>query len=211
MPATKTRLIGSGYTGIFFGGPANNIPIAFAQMLNETTPELVGEQAKDIHPIDHAWPAEIMVSQAMQGGEIQVGLFETWSENAWNRLGAALPGLRGAARGGSYNDTILDIVRAINNARGEIFLSKMIYTPGTSGEDTVASHRRTVLYMNARAIGVEDGDQNADIDTMEQVKSITFRYTHRLYRYNRVTGQGFGAIQGFSPQSSAGPQLARNI
>lgn len=211
MPATKTRLVGSGYTGIFFGGPQNNIPIAFAQMINETTPELVGEGGKDIHPIDHAWPAEIMVSQAMTGGEIELGLFETWSENAWNRLGTALPALRGVARGGSHNDSILDVVRAINNARGEIFLSKIIYTPGASGEDTVQPHRRAVLYMGARVTAVQDGDENADIETMEQVKNITFRYTHRLYRYSRVTGSGFGGYQGFKPESTQGPQLHRNV
>lgn len=211
MPATRTRLIGSGYTGIFFGGPGNNIPIAFAQMLNETTPDLVGEQAKDIHPIDFSRPAEIMVSQAMTGGEIEVGLFETWSENHWNRLGQAIPRLRGFARGGSYNDTILDVVRAINMANGEIMVSKMIYTPGTSSETTVSPQRRTVLYMGARITSVDDGDQNADIETMEQVKNVTFRYTHRLYRYNGAGGPEFGAARGFAPEDSRGPQLERKI
>lgn len=219
MPSTKTRLIGSGYTGIFFGGTGsgtNNIPIAFTQMLNETTPELVGEKAKDIHPMDHSRPAEIMVSQAMTGGEIEVGLFETWSENAWNRLGRAVPGLRGAARGGNYNDTILDIVRAITNARGEIFLTKMIYTPGTSGEVQVQTpKRRSILYMGAKITAVTDGDQNADIETMEQVKNITFRYTHRLYRYHNNNRNTFGSfsVRGgqFAPNDSAGPQLNRNI
>lgn len=213
MPATTTRLLGSGYTGLFFGsGGRDNIPIAFAQMYTETAPELVGESAKDIHPMDWEHPAEIMTSMAMTGGEIEIGLFESWSENAWNRLQGAFPQFRGLARNGRACDTILDIVRGIEQAEGELFVAKLINTPFRSGEKTVDAQRRVVLYRQAKIISVGDGDENVDIETMEQVKNVTFRYTHRQYRYHNASRR-FGNRGTNTPNANLneGPQSRRRV
>ena len=64
MTSTRTRLLGSGRTVVFFGGPDNHIPIAFCQMINETPPELVADY-RPIQPIDWEHPAEIMTAMAM--------------------------------------------------------------------------------------------------------------------------------------------------
>ncbi len=186
MTDTRTRLLGSGRTVVFFGGPDGHIPISFCQMINETPPTLVAEY-RPIQPIDWETPAEIMVAHAMGAGTIDLDFFETWSEQAWNRLDGGLGTLAGQARGGSASDTILDIVRAISAAQGGIYVSKLINTPLASAETTVDHHRRAVLYMNAKIVSVQDGDQNLAVDTMEQPRRVTFAYTHRIYQRNRIS------------------------
>ncbi len=188
MTDTRTRLLGSGRTVVFFGGPTGHIPLVFTQMINETPPTLVADYVP-IHPIDWEHPAEIMTAMAMGAGTIDLDFYETWSEQAWNRLGGGLAGLAGQARGGTASDTILDIVRAIANARGGIYVSKLINTPAQSGETTVDHHRRAVLYMGAKIVTVADGDTNLTVDTMEQPRRVTFAYTHRIYQRNRVSGR----------------------
>lgn len=196
MPHPRSRLFGSGYTMIFFGGPQRAIPISFVQMYNETTPRLVSD-ARPIQPIDWAWPAEIMTAKAMGEGTIEVDLIESWSEQAWNRLAPALAEMGGKARGGSTSsDTILDVVRAIDNSEGQIYVAKMIATPQTSSETEVGHARRTVMYMGAKITDIADGDQNVDVTTMEQTKRITFMYTHRIFQYQNVGGQG---LRNFTP------------
>lgn len=194
MPHPRSRLLGSGYTMIFFGGPQRAIPISFVQMYNETTPRLVSD-ARPIQPIDWAWPAEIMTAKAMGEGTIEVDFIETWSEQAWNRLGTALAELGGKARGGSASDTILDVVRAIDNSQDQIYVAKMIATPATSSEEITHS-RRTVMYMGAKITDIQDGDQNVDVTTMEQTKRVTFMYTHRIFQYQDAGGQG---LRNFTP------------
>lgn len=211
MTSTAARLHGSGYTVIFFGGPSGApVPITFAQMINETTPTLVGDGFHAIQPIDWSRPAEIMTAMAMGHGTIDIDLIENWSEQAWNRLGPALASLGGSARGGTANDTILDIVRAISDAPGGIYVTKLINTPFNSGERTVAPHRRAVHYMGAKIVTVMDGDQNIDITTMEQTKRITFAYTHRIFQRNRV---GSPATDTLQPQNltNRAPQTERPI
>lgn len=175
-------------TVVFFGGPDGHIPISFCQMINETPPELVADY-RPIQPIDWERPAEIMTAMAMGAGTIELDFFETWSEQAWNRLGGGLSELGGEARGGSASDTILDIVRAVSNAQGGIYVSKLINTPTMSGETTVDHHRRAVLYMGAKIVRVADGDSNLAVDTMEQPKRVTFAYTHRIYQRNRISSR----------------------
>ena len=186
MTDTRTRLLGSGRTVVFFGGPDGHIPLSFVQMVNETPPTLVAEY-RPIQPIDWEVPAEIMTAMAMGAGTIDLDFFETWSEQAWNRLSGGLGGLAGQARGGSASDTILDIVRTVANSQGGIYVSKLINTPLASGETTVDHHRRAVLYMGAKIVTVQDGDQNLAVDTMEQPRRVTFAYTHRIYQRNRIS------------------------
>lgn len=188
MTSTRTRLTGSGRTVVFFGGPDNHIPLNFCQMINETPPELVADY-RPIQPLDWERPAEIMTAMAMGAGTIELDFFETWSEQAWNRLGPALHGLGGRARNQGASDTILDIVRAVENAEGGIYVSKLIQTPLQSGETTVDHHRRAVLYMGAKIVRVADGDSQITVESMEQPKRVTFAYTHRLYQRNRISGR----------------------
>ncbi len=190
MPHTRARLHGSGYTAIFFGGPNRAIPIAFVNMINETPPRLVAD-ARPIQPMDWSRPAEIMTAKAMTEGTIEVDFIETWSEQAWNRLAPAFPQLGGRARGGgTASDTILDLVRIIDNAQGSIYIAKVISTPRPTSETTAPQNRRSVLYLGTKITEVQDGDQNIDITTMDQTKRVTFMYTHRLYQYSRTGGQG---------------------
>jgi hypothetical protein len=189
MPHTRARLFGSGYTAIFFGGPNRAIPLAFVNMINETPPRLVAE-ARPIHPLDWSRPAEIMTAKAITEGTIEVDFIETWSEQAWNRLAPAFPALGGQARGnGTASDTILDLVRIIDNAEGQIYLAKVIQTPRPTDESVSPQNRRSVLYLGAKVTEIADGDQNVDITTMDQTKRVTFMYTHRAYRYQRTGGQ----------------------
>jgi hypothetical protein len=189
MTATRTRLLGSGMTVVFFGGPDGHIPLGFCQMINETPPELVA-QYRPIQPIDWEHPAEIMTAMAMGAGTVDLDFYENWSEQAWNRLEGGLNTLGGIARGRGASDTILDIVRAVSDAQGGIYLSKLIKTPRNSGETTVDHHRRAVLYMGAKIVRVADGDTNVAVDTMEQPKRVTFAYTHRVYQRNRLSSRG---------------------
>lgn len=210
MTDTRTRLLGSGRTVVFFGGPDGPIPLAFVQMVNESPPNLVAEH-KAIQPIDWETPAEIMVAHAMGAGTIDLDFYETWSEQAWNRLGQngrGLAELRGQARGGPANDTILDVVKAVSNARGGIYVSKLINTPAQSGETTVDHHRRAVLYMGAKIVKVADGDSNLTVESMEQPRRVTFAYTHRIYQRNRVSGR---ATPDNSPGQVAFQGLNRNL
>ncbi len=187
MTDTRTRLLGSGRTVVFFGGPSGHVPLAFTQMINETPPTLVADYVP-IQPIDWEHPAEIMTAMAMGAGTIDLDFYETWSEQAWNRLGGGLAdagtqlGLGGVARGQSANDTILDIVRSIASATGGIYVSKLINTPPQSGETTVPAMKRAVLYMGAKIVTVADGDTNLTVETMEQPRRVTFAYTHRIYQ-----------------------------
>lgn len=202
MTSTKTRLTGQGRTIVFFGGPDGHIPLNFVQMINETPPELVAEY-RPIQPIDWAHPAEIMTAMAMGAGTVELDFFETWSEQSWNRLHGGLNTLGGRARGSSANDTILDVVRAVENARGGIYLSKLIVTPQVSGEQTVDHHRRAVLYMNAKIVRVADGEANTTVESMEQPKRVTFAYTHRVYQMNRIgsSQQQTLSVPNFATQS----------
>lgn len=192
MTDTRTRLLGSGKTVVFFGGPTGHIPLAFTQMINETPPTLVADYVP-IQPIDWEHPAEIMTAMAMGAGTIDLDFYETWSEQAWNRLGGpngGLDALGGIPRTGTANDTILDIVRAIANANGGIYVSKLINTPQQSGETTVAATKRAVLYMGAKIVTVADGDTNLTVETMEQPRRVTFAYTHRIYQRSGAGGNG---------------------
>jgi len=209
MTATRTRLLGSGMTVVFFGGPDGHIPISFCQMINETPPELVADY-RPIQPIDWEHPAEIMTAMAIGAGTIDLDFYESWSEQAWNRLAGGLNTLGGRARNQNASDTILDIVRAQSNARGGIYVSKLINTPRSSGETTVDHHRRAVLYMGAKIVRVADGDSNLAVDTMEQPKRVTFAYTHRLYQRNRISAR---ATADNNPASFVGnePRINRPI
>lgn len=82
MPATTSRLTGSGHSILYFG----SIPITWMRFYTETPPKLVAEPSV-IQPLDFARPAEIMTSKAMAEGTIEVDLIESWSQQAWNRLG----------------------------------------------------------------------------------------------------------------------------
>lgn len=197
MPHTKSRLLGSSYTALFFGMQDRGARlITFCRSYNETPPRLVSEY-RPIHPLDYSFPAEIMTAKAMTAGTIEVELIETWSEQAWNRFGQVFPQLGGRARnGGTACDTILDIVRIVDNAQGQIYVVKLIDTPPMSGETTVGHHRRAVIYLGCKIVEVRDGDENVDIETMEQTKRVVFAYTHREYRYDPVGGQG---PQNFNP------------
>jgi hypothetical protein len=187
MTSTRARLLGSGYTLIFFGGPDGHSALSYCQMMNETTPRLVSDY-REIHPMDWSHPSEIMTAMAMTGGVVEVDLIETWSEQAWNRLSSGLNALGGKGRGGqSNNDTILDIVRAVEKAPGGIYLSKLIATPEQSPETQPS--RRAVIYLGCKIVEVMEGDSNVDVRTMEQAKRVRFAYTHRRYQYNEITRQ----------------------
>lgn len=216
MPSTTARTTGQGYTTLYFGGPGDSIPIAFMRVFTEQPPKLVADPVP-VHPLDFEHPAEIMTAKAIGEGTITVDFIESWSEQAWNRLAPALSTLGGKARGGTNpSDNILDIVRAVDNAQGEIYLSKLINTPQHTTERN-SRNQRAVLYMGAKIVDVGDGDTDVAVNSMDQMVQVTFMYTHRLYQYRPIGGTGYKPSNPPFPTLSSnrpsrlGPQLNSRI
>lgn len=184
---------------MYFG----DVPITWMRFYTETPPKLVAEPSV-IQPLDFARPAEIMTSKAMGEGTIEVDLIESWSQQAWNRLGNALAPLGGRATGGNRAcDTILDIVRAVDRSDQGIYIAKLIATPDNTSERSTRN-QRSVLYLGAKIIDVQDGDRDVEVSSMEQSIRVTFMYTHRKYQYNNVGGRGY------RPSDPSFPRLNTN-
>lgn len=195
MASTSHRIHGSGRSLLYFGSTNGTVtPIVSTQGFTEEPPQLLG-QHEFIQPLDWPVPSEVMTAEAMNGGIFQTNLLETWSEHAFNRLGAGFAPFRGVARGGAGAacDTILDLVRAISQSPHSLFLTKVVATPDTSSERLGGARpkRRATIYMNCKIIQVQDGDENVEAATLQAVKQVRFAYTHRLYDYRDPQRQGF--------------------
>jgi len=89
----KTNLnrarVAGGLTLFTFGGQ----PIAFCNMVTETSVSPVGAGFEEIHPMDEPYASEIVVAPAARAGSIVLEMFELFGQGKtskiWDRLGGS--------------------------------------------------------------------------------------------------------------------------
>jgi len=155
MANSKFR-VGGAYTAFTY----NNKLLQFVDVVRETAPRPVAAP-QAIQPLDHGYPIEIALPNAIEAGTIEVTFREQWNTEVWEQL----PGFEGA-------DDLLQIFqRQITNQAQPIQLGKMI--GGKNGLPT-----RTIVYSGLKIVNVMI-DETVNIGTMTFPKSIQFMYLKR--------------------------------
>jgi hypothetical protein len=168
MTATKTRVVGSGFTSLNF----DQQPMAFLESFQDRGQAPVGNGDgpgwEAVHPLDSPWPVEIATADAIGIGVILVTLKELWNEPVWWQLA----GLAGT-------ETIIDIFRYVRSRATPITATKIIKPPGSNAW-------RGLTYHNITIVGVPDGDDVA-IGTLTTNRIISLAYTNKTPLALRVS------------------------
>lgn len=149
--ARKARVLG-GYT-IFHWGTTL---IGFAESI-QVTPITPVVDPTPVHPMNYAYPAEIVTPRASSYGTIVVTNIELWDRSVWENM----DGLAGK------ND-IIDIFEFVAN-QNDLQVTKFIRIPGGS--------TRSETFFGVVVANVDDAE-TVDRTTMTQPKAITLWYTH---------------------------------
>lgn len=155
---SRARHGGSGFTVFTW----NAKPIAFARQLSHSSPQPVAAPAA-IHPLDSAYPVEIMTPLAAGMGQLQVELYELYGQQVWDRLAH----LTGAT-------DIVEVFHRVANTPQPITMVKYIKPPLIRGK---VMKPYTFEYHNCVITDIGDGE-SIEVGTMEVLKTISVAYTH---------------------------------
>lgn len=185
----RARVGGSGFTVFRW----NSQPILYAQQISHQSAQPVAPPSA-IHPMDTAYPVEIITSQAASMGTITLRLYEHFGSQVWEQLS----GLgRGSGRGPV---DIVGVMKAVANAAKPIQVFKYIRPPSIRGKKMPPY---TEEYHNVVISSIEDGEI-IEIGTMEVLKTIEMNYTHitRGGRNNVLNDLNMGRDSGTNPPTS---------
>lgn len=160
MVASKTRVVGSGFTSFNYDGR----PLAFLDQVMDAGQAPVGRGDgpgwEAIHPLDSPHPVEVATSNAVGIGTLTAVLRELWNEPVWWQLS----GLAGT-------DTVVDVFRVLRARAEPITATKIIKPPGSNAW-------RGFTYHNVTIVGVPD-DDNITIGALTVGRTITMVYTNK--------------------------------
>lgn len=165
MPATKTRVIGSGYTTIEYNGK----PIAFLQSFTDTGQFSLGPGAapaggagasEAIYVLGQNRAVEIAVGRVLAVGSITASIRELWNEPVWYQLS----GLRGRR-------TITDVWEALRRSPAPVTCRMLIRPPQGAGPI------RGKIYHGCVVTGIDD-NETVTIGALTVAKDVVIAYTH---------------------------------
>jgi hypothetical protein len=155
---------GQGFTVFTWNGK----PIAFARQTSHQSPQPVAAPSA-IHPLDSAYPVEILTPLAAGPGQIQLELYELYGQQVWDNRRLRWPS---SARGRHRHRRGLPSRRQHGRSR----------SPWSSTSSRRSSAARpcspyTFEYHNCVITDIGDGE-TIEVGTMEVLKTITVMYTH---------------------------------
>ena len=161
MPATRVRVVGSGFTTFSYNGKT----LAFCEGVEDSGQRAfsdVGQPYQFIHPLGNSHPVEIATSRVMQGGTLQLTLRELWNEPVWQALGNL---------DGTWN--MVNVLERLAANPQYVTCALTIRPPAG-----VANRRvRTRTYNNCQIVDIADGD-TITVGALSVTKGITVAYTH---------------------------------
>ena len=155
MPQTQSRVVGSGFTTLSWGGR----PIALLDSFGDSGVEAVAAPVA-VHPLGARHPVEIATARAVNAGTLTLHIREMWNEPVWWQLGSTLQGT-------------WDIVQVWENiaASPQNFTAQMIIKP--PGSNTW----RGKVFHNLVITQIDDGE-NVTLQAMTVSRNLTAMYTH---------------------------------
>ena len=168
MTATRTRVVGSGFTSFNYDGK----PLAFLDAVTDSGQVPVGRGDgpgwEAVHPLDAKFPVEIATSDAVGPGTLTATLRELWNEPVWWQL-AGLAGTQ----------TVVDVFRYLRGRNAPVTATKIIKPPGSTAW-------RGTTYHNVTIVGIPDDDQ-VTIGALTTGKTVTMVYTNKTPLTLRAT------------------------
>jgi hypothetical protein len=168
MPATQTRVVGSGFTSFNYDLKA----IAFLDAVTDSGQRPVGMGDgpgwEAVHPLDDKFPREIATSDAVTYGTLTATIRELWNEPVWWQLA----GLAGT-------ETVIDVFRYLRARNAPVTATKIIKPPGSNAW-------RGTTYHNVTIVGIPDDDA-VTIGALTTGKTITMVYTNKTPMTLRAT------------------------
>ncbi len=154
MPATQTRIVGSGYTTLEYAGKR----IAFLDSFRDSGQQPI-TAAVPVHPLDAPFPVEIATATALNAGTIQATIRELWNEPVWYQL----QGLAG-------KKSITDVWAALRENPMRVICRMVIRPPG-------GAPVRGKTYHNCTVTSIPD-DEDVTIGALTVPRTISIMYTH---------------------------------
>lgn len=164
----RARVGGSGLTAFHWNGQL----LALCRQIGHTSAQPVAAPAA-IHPLDSAYPVEIITPLAAGMGQLTLELYEVYGAQVWDRLMNILPATPGIDAGRGATDMV-EVFYRVANTPNPIYLTKVITPPLIRGKKMPAY---TFTYHNCVITDIGDGE-TIEVGTMEVLKSITIAYTH---------------------------------
>lgn len=162
MPATKVRVVGSGYTFFNYRGK----PIAFCEQVEDSGQRAfsdTGQPYQYITPLGAKHPVEVATSRVLQGGTLTLSIRELWAAPIWQQLD-----------GMAQAQNIVDIYEVLSQDPNYVTCTSVIKPPGT---DNIPSRWRGKIYQNCTIVDINDGD-TVTVGSLAVAKGLTIAYTH---------------------------------
>lgn len=182
---SRTRVGGSGFTAFTWMGQ----PIAFCRQIAHTSPTPVGPGPTPIHPLDEAYPLEIITPAAQNMGTLTLELYELYNQKVWDQLSIIA---------GSID--LVNIFIRVAAHEHPITVTKVINPPTLGGK---AGKPYSDIFHRCVITNVEDGE-TIEIGTMEVTKRITVAYAYMSSTRDGVLGNiADSSIQNLDDVSAA--------
>jgi hypothetical protein len=162
MPATRVRVVGSGFTTFNYRGK----PIAFCEGVEDSGQRAfsdMGQGYQFIHPLGSRTPVEIATSRVLAGGTLMLTIRELWNAPVWNQL---------SELAGTQN--IVDIFEQLAADPNYVQCQTIIKPPGTERDP---SKWRGKTYHQCTIVDINDGD-TIQVGSLAVTKGITVAYTY---------------------------------
>jgi hypothetical protein len=160
----RARVAGSGLTALHWNGKL----LSLCRQIGHQSGAPVAPPAP-IHPLDSAYPVEIITPLAATMGQLTLEMYEMYGQQVWDQLMNRLPG----APGEGATDMV-EVFSRVANTADPIYVTKLIMPPKLRGK-TMAPY--TYTYHNCVITDIGDGE-TIEVGTMEVLKTITIAYTH---------------------------------
>lgn len=155
MPQPQVRVVGSGFTALFY----NQQPIAWLESFVDSGQRPLGQPAQSVHQLDVPHPVEIVTNYVLDSGTITASIRETWSKNVWEHLA----GLEGT-------HDILDVFERLRQSPDRVTCHSVIQPPN-------GRPPRGKIYHGCVVTSIDDSD-TVRIGELSVAKNITITYTH---------------------------------
>lgn len=160
----RARVAGSGLTAFHWNGHL----LALCRQIHHEAGQPVAAPAA-IHPLDSAYPIEIVTPLAAGMGQLTLELYEMYGQQVWDRLMNLLPNPSGVGA-----TDMVEVFHRVANTPTPIYVTKIISPPQLRGKKLPPY---TFTYHNCVITDIGDGE-TVEVGTMEVLKTITIAYTH---------------------------------
>lgn len=155
MTATRTRIVGNGFTIFHWQGKT----VTWLDSFSDDPPKPVS-QPDVVFPIGSKHPEEIVVNRALGAGTLSLQIREQWDAPVWYQLGAPFEG----------KPSLYEVFEAMSAYPDPITASMIIMPPGQ-----VALRGKT--YHNVTVTAINEAENVTQI-ALTNPRSITAMYTH---------------------------------